>query len=704
MTEARACPRCGVELPVDAPEGLCPRCLLQQGIGEGSGPPANAGNDPTLAPRMTHSGGPMPGAHVRYFGDYEILEEIARGGMGVVYKARQVSLDRVVALKMILAGHLASEADVQRFYVEAKSAANLQHPNIVAIHEVGQHNGQHYFSMDYVPGKSLAELVREGPLPAERAASLVKTIAEAVHFAHQRGILHRDLKPQNVLIDGDDRPRVTDFGLAKRIETESGVTQTGEVLGSPSYMPPEQAASRPEEVGPHSDVYSLGALLYELLTSRPPFRGATAWETIAQVLQKPPASLRKVNPDVPQDLETICLKCLEKSPERRYHSARELAEELGRFLNHAPIHARPASVARRAAFWATQHPWAIAAAASLLMLGLAFIAYGLWAQNRFLIWLQSHPDYVREPGPWTERLEVARVIGIWLGVCTFFAVWFYGLSRAGWRQLGKPIPPWLAPRTPPSPPWALALTTLGGGSIVFSFIFLAITTEARVWEGRRPTDLGYIYFLFGYGLSTLMTVVRDFKRRANSTARPLPPEDENAVRQAMLAGNTILAIILYRSKVPGASLAEARDFVRRLALGIEARNPGELAAIFGPVGPPRRLKPQRLIAALLIVCAILGAILPILHAPAREIFAIAFPITFVCGFVLALALKSLPTRRRVFVSAAPCCALLFIEALTSFMTGEVWILGMFSGGFLAGIVLFTWAYARIPASQPVTVS
>ena len=183
----------------------------------------------------------------------------------------------------------------------------------------------------------------------------------------------------------------------------------------------------------------------------------------------------------------------------------------------------------------------------------------------------------------------------------------------------------------------------------------------------------------------------------------MPPEDENTVRQAMLAGKTILAIKLYRSKVPGASLPEARDFVRRLALGIEA-NPGELAANFGPADPPGRLKPQRLIAGLLIVCAILGGVLPILHAPAREIFAIAFPITFLCGFVLALALKSLPTRRRVIASAAPCCALLFIEGLTSFFTREFWILGMFSGGFLAGIVLFTWAYARIPASQPVTVS
>jgi len=214
MTEGRACPQCGAELPVDAPEGLCPRCLLQQGIGEGSGAPSSRANDPTLAPRTTTSGGAAPGARVRYFGDYEILEEIARGGMGVVYKARQMSLNRPVALKMILASELATPEARQRFRAEAEAAANLQHPNIVAIHEVGEHEGKQYFSMDFVVGKNLAEIVRGNPLPAERAASYVKTISEAIHFAHQRGTLHRDLKPQNVLIDADDRPRITDFGLA----------------------------------------------------------------------------------------------------------------------------------------------------------------------------------------------------------------------------------------------------------------------------------------------------------------------------------------------------------------------------------------------------------------------------------------------------------------------------------------------------------
>jgi tRNA A-37 threonylcarbamoyl transferase component Bud32 len=275
---------------------------------------------------------PASGPTIRYFGDYELVEEIARGGMGVVYKARQMSLNRPVALKMILAGEWATPESRQRFRAEAEAAANLQHPNIVAIHEVGEHEGQQYFSMDFIAGKNLAELVRGNPLSPQRAASYVKTIAEAIHFAHQRGILHRDLKPQNVLIDADDRPRITDFGLAKRVETDSGLTRTGDVLGSPSYMPPEQASSRADEVGPQSDVYSLGAILYELLTGRPPFRGATTWETICLVLQTPPVSLRQLNPAVPRDLETICLKCLEKSPPNRFSSAQQLAEELERFL------------------------------------------------------------------------------------------------------------------------------------------------------------------------------------------------------------------------------------------------------------------------------------------------------------------------------------------------------------------------------------
>ncbi len=280
----------------------------------------------TLDPaREATPGNLVAPTNIKYFGDYELIDEIARGGMGVVYKARQTSLNRIVAVKMILAGQLATEADIRRFHTEAEAAANLQHPNIVAIHEVGEHEDRRYFSMDYVEGQNLAALVREGPLPPSRAAELVKTIAEAIQYAHQRGILHRDLKPQNVLIDEHGRPHVTDFGLAKRQGADSDLTQTGAVMGSPSYMPPEQATGGHDQVGPQSDVYSLGAILYQLLTQKAPFLGETSLATLQKVVQEDPVPPSKHNPQTPPDLETICLKCLEKKPERRYSTARALA-------------------------------------------------------------------------------------------------------------------------------------------------------------------------------------------------------------------------------------------------------------------------------------------------------------------------------------------------------------------------------------------
>ena len=343
VPEARRCAKCRAELPAEAPAGLCPRCFAQEETRADKAHTPGIANDPTLAPRATEPY--AAGATPRYFGDYEILEEVARGGMGVVYKARQASLDRIVALKTILSGQFASEADVERFYSEARAAANLQHANIVAIHEFGQHNGQHYFSMDFVEGRSLASLVENGPLPIPQAVKYLKSIAEAVQYAHQHGILHRDLKPSNVLIDSFDEPQVTDFGLAKRIGardvgparragtgTESSLTAVGEVLGTPSYMPPEQIDADPAQLGPASDVYSLGAILYELLTGRPPFRGKSPRDTLLAVLQFPPVSLRRFNRDVPRALERICLKCLQKDPKRRYHSAAALADDLERFL------------------------------------------------------------------------------------------------------------------------------------------------------------------------------------------------------------------------------------------------------------------------------------------------------------------------------------------------------------------------------------
>ena len=321
---------------------------------------------------------------IRYFGDYELLEEIARGGMGVVYKARQVKLKRVVAVKMILTGELAHATDVERFQSEARAAANLHHPNIVSIHEIGEHNGQHYFSMDYIAGESLNSRIARGPLPAREAATILAKVAQAVSFAHVAGVIHRDLKPANILLDSKNEPHVTDFGLAKRVEGEpgasatGGLTQTGQVLGTPSYMPPEQAAGKTKEIGPRADVYSLGAVLYCALTGRPPFQAASTLDTLLQVIDQDPVAPRSLNASVPLDLETICLKCLEKNPARRYASAQELADELQRFLDGQPIHARPVGHMERAWRWCRRKP-AIAgltgAVAASLIFGISVSTY-----------------------------------------------------------------------------------------------------------------------------------------------------------------------------------------------------------------------------------------------------------------------------------------------------------------------------------------
>jgi WD40 repeat protein/tRNA A-37 threonylcarbamoyl transferase component Bud32 len=341
------------------------------------------------------------GARVRYFGDYELLEEIARGGMGVVYKARQLSLNRIVALKMILAGQLASEADVKRFYLEAEAAANLDHPGIVPIFEIGQHEGQHYFSMGFVEGTSLAARLADVPLPPREAAELLQQIAEAVRYAHEQGVIHRDLKPGNVLLDKQGRPRVTDFGLAKRVQSASDLTGTGQILGTPSYMPPEQAAGNADEIGETADVYALGAILYAMLVGRPPFQADNPIDTLLQVLQVEPVAPRQLNPKIPRDLETICLKCLEKSPRRRYESAKDLSDELRRFSNHEPIRARQVGRLGRTLRWCRRKPFHAASMAvtAVLIAAICLIAWrgavrANWERERHLylarIQLASH--------------------------------------------------------------------------------------------------------------------------------------------------------------------------------------------------------------------------------------------------------------------------------------------------------------------------
>ncbi len=290
------------------------------------------------------------------FGQYELLEEIGRGGMGVVYKARQKGLDRLVAVKMILAGQLAAPDHVRRFHDEARAAAQLQHAGIVHVHEVGELHGQHFFAMEYVEGESLARHAAAGPMDFARAVGLMTAVARAVDHLHRQGILHRDLKPSNILIDSEGRPHVTDFGLAKTLADDSQPTATGVIAGTPSYMAPEQASGRRAELGPAADVYSLGAVLYELLTGQPPFREENPLDTVMQVLSRDPPLPRQLNARVPRGLELICLRCLAKSAEARYASAGALADDLERFARGEPLEVRPPGPVARLQRWARREP------------------------------------------------------------------------------------------------------------------------------------------------------------------------------------------------------------------------------------------------------------------------------------------------------------------------------------------------------------
>jgi len=377
-TVIRVCRKCGAKILSDAPEGLCTGCVLETALGifadtvGGVGDPGRVDKlergdvAPISQGKMTARAAKLLGE----LGDYELLEEIGRGGQGVVFRARQKSLNRTVALKVIGLGQWATPAHLKRFRLEAGAAASLDHPCIVPIYDVGERDGQCYFSMKFVEGGQLDDVIEQRPISIRQAVELIAKVARTVHYAHEHGILHRDIKPGNILLDGKGEPHLTDFGLARLVESESTVTRTVEVLGTPSYMAPEQAAGDNAKLTRTTDVYGLGAVLYQLLTSHPPFAGGTTYETIKLLLETEPRPPRLWNSKIDRDLSTICLKCLERDPKRRYSSALEFAEDLESWLKHEPILARRTGIVSRGKKWLHRNP----TAAAMAVLSLALVA------------------------------------------------------------------------------------------------------------------------------------------------------------------------------------------------------------------------------------------------------------------------------------------------------------------------------------------
>jgi serine/threonine-protein kinase len=454
------------------------------------------------------------------FGNYQLLEESGRGGMGVVYKARQRDLDRVVALKMILSSRLASEEEVRRFHQEARAAAGLRHPNIVGIHEVGQIHGQHYFTMDFVAGRSLARLAEAGPLESDRAARLIATVARAVHYLHAHGIVHRDLKPSNILLDEHDEPLVTDFGLAKVFQDDNTKTQTGAILGTPSYMAPEQARGETAEISPHTDVYSLGAVLYELLTGRPPFREENQLNTILQVLEGEPTLPRRINSRLAPELERIVMRAMEKAPANRYASAAALADDLDRYLRHEPLETKPIGLRQRLRRFARRQPALVAHAAAIL-------AMAVIVQVNFMI---NRPDPVLYE-------KVMTLLGEWLVLAVLFQ-WLLlrdrtaAFARYAWATIdvalltvllgfnGKPMGPTIS--------YALVVVASGlwfrRGLVAYTTVLSLLVYAVLVWDmadkDSPPTYpyivaavLALIGYITGYQLHRLHVLSRYFEQQ-----------------------------------------------------------------------------------------------------------------------------------------------------------------------------------------------
>ncbi|MES2595668.1 MAG: serine/threonine-protein kinase [Verrucomicrobiota bacterium] len=683
MNTPNSCPKCGASLPADAPDALCPACLMSGALR------SNFETVKLAAPPWSLGG------HVKYFGNYELLEEAAKGGMGVVWRARQQALNRTVAVKMIRSGAFADKDEVQRFHAEAQAVAQLKHPNIVNIHEIGEHEGQHYYSMDFIEGGTLADQCHGKSMKVREAAELLHTVCEAVHFAHQRGILHRDLKPQNIMVDSEGRPHVLDFGLAKRIDEDQSLTMTGAVLGSPSYMAPEQAQGRNDRVGPHTDVYALGAILYQMLTGRPPFLARTAAETMMQVVQREPAAPSRSNPDLPRDLETICLKCLEKEPAQRYATARELGEELGHFLKGDPISARPANFARKYANWLKRHPAWLAGAAALVVFGLLCTIFWLYQENAFMRAQQMNPTLKREPGP------LSRSLLNWFGMGSLLVMtaglfvngWF--MSHARRTTLRGMFDQSRFVSGSPVPNYVRVVEVLAGlGCILYGLVTIAKVIEAYAWEGGAPLPnvpraipTGYLpvaFFIVWLGFWMIVTAWLNRERGLHGApVRRLDGATQMEIREAVATGDASAAIQLYHRAVPEAGILEAREHVNLCINELRTSDPSKFQEHYQ--NPRRALTVRpRALAAVLLVTAVLWLVLKP-AAPAQTAWYLLGGALYSVTALVAAHMKGFLPR---FLSFIGCSLVVFAGGNRIFekdLPGHIWL--MMAGMVAAMIAL-----------------
>lgn len=681
MIPSNSCPRCGAKLPEDAPEALCPACLMSGAL------PTNFATVKLDAPPWSQ------GSRVKYFGNYELLEEIAKGGMGVVWKARQQALNRIVAVKMIRSGLFAADDEVQRFHAEAQAVAQLKHPNIVNIHEIGEHEGQHYYSMDFIEGGTLADQCHGKAMNAREAAEILGTVCDAVHFAHQRGILHRDLKPHNLMMDVGGRPHVLDFGLAKRLDEDQSLTMTGAVMGSPSYMAPEQAQGRNDRVGPHTDVYALGAILYQMLTGRAPFLASTAAETMMQVVQRQPSAPSRSNPDIPRDLETICLKCLEKEPSRRYATARELGEELTRFLKGAPILARPANFARKSTNWLRQHPAWLAGAAALIVFGLLCAVFWLYQENAFMRAQQLDPGLRREPGALSRALlnwfGMSALIVMIFGLCV--NAWFMShVRRISLRGLfdqsrfrpGFPVPGYVR----------VIEVVAGLGCCIYGLVIIAKVIEAYAWEGGallpngpQAVPTGYLpvaFFIVWLGIWMIITAWLNRERSLHGApVRKLDETTRAAIREAVSAGDAVAAIQIYHRAVPDAGLLEAREYVSNCIDELRAMDLMKFQQFYQNPRRALRVRPQALGVVMLVSIILWFVLKP--ASPAQTLWYLLGGSLYAVTALVSIHLRGFLPR---FLGFLGCSLIVFAGGNLIFekdLPGHIWLL---MAGMMAAMI------------------